>query len=225
MVDGKFGHYFFTEVSFCGHDDSRVVCLARRNLWLVNVDNLSQMSCLLGSTPTSPGKLKKSINCMATHPDLTFVAVGTVSGYIELWDIERHDHIGEMKIGEQLIEKVQFSHHGQWLAARQSNRGITLMDIRAPDNLEVLGRFEKQRSRVLAVSFDRDDTQIVCVSEDKTVVIAPLIVTYLYRVIACNNWCPHQCTSTTCSMPMDCSVERGGTAINIYHQNELFITS
>jgi hypothetical protein len=168
---GKLSDDFFKEVAFYGDDDTRIVCLARHNLSLVDVENRTTLSKLAGSTPTTPGKLKKSVTCVATHPRHGFVAVGTLAGWIELYDIEREEKIRDLKIGGELIEKLEFSPDGQTLAIAQSNRAVSLFDVR---KMEVVDRFEKQRSRVLSISFCPEGDRIVAISEDKTVVIARL---------------------------------------------------
>jgi WD40 repeat protein len=170
---GRLSDDFFKEVAFYGNDEERIICLARHNLSLVNVENRATIARLTGSTPATPGKLRKSINCMATHPQHACVAVGTVTGWIELYDLEREEKIRDLKLGGQLIEKMEFAPDGQVLAIAQSNRGVTLMDIRT---MEPGDRFEKQRSRILSVSFDTTGSRLVSVSEDKTVVIAHVSV-------------------------------------------------
>jgi WD40 repeat protein len=169
---GRLGDDFFREVAFYG-DESRLVCLARHNLSLVNVENHAVIARLAGSTAATQGKLKKSINCLATHPRNSFVAVGTVTGWVEIYDIEREEKIRDVKVGGQLIERMEFAPDGQTLAIAQSNRGVTLMDVR---NMEVSDRFEKQRSRILSVSLNTAADRLVSVSEDKTVVIVPIVV-------------------------------------------------
>jgi WD40 repeat protein len=170
-VSGKLGDEFFKAVTFYGDDDSRIVCLARHTLSLVNVENRTTIARLLGSTTTTPGKLKKSINCVATHPTQSYVAVGTLAGWVEMWDLEREEKMMDLKVGGQLIESLEFSPDGYTVAVGQSNRGVSLLDARV---MEVVDRFEKQRSRVLSVSFSPEGDRIVAVSEDKTVVVVPL---------------------------------------------------
>jgi WD40 repeat protein len=128
---------------------------------------------LVGSTTTTPGKLKKSINCVAVHPKQNFVAVGTLAGWIEFYDLEREEKFKEMKVGGHLIEQLEFSPDGQTLAIAQSNRGVILLDVRT---ISVLDRFEKQRSRILSISFSPPGDKIMSISEDKTVVIVPLTI-------------------------------------------------
>jgi WD40 repeat protein len=78
-----------------------------------------------------------------------------------------------LKVGGQIIESVEFSHDGQALATAGSNKRISLLDVGMG---AVTHYIEPQRSRVLSVSFDRHARSIVTVSEDKTVVIAPVTV-------------------------------------------------
>jgi WD40 repeat protein len=68
---------------------------------------------------------------------------------------------------------MEFAPDGQTLAVAQSNRAVTLMDIRT---MEISDQFEKQRSRILSVSFNTAGDRLVSVSEDRTVVIAPVAI-------------------------------------------------
>jgi WD40 repeat protein len=175
-AQGKLSDEFFKAVSFYGEEQRRIVCLARHFLGLIDVESRETIRSLMGATTTTPGKLRKSINCLATHPTQQLVAVGTVAGYIEFYDFDRTEErvMDPLKVGGQIIESMEFSHDGQTLAIAGSNKRISLLDVGMGT---VTHYIEPQRSRVLSVSFDQYARNVVTVSEDKTVVIAPVTVT------------------------------------------------
>jgi WD40 repeat protein len=165
---------FFKQVCFYGSDESSVICLSRHTLALVDCQRLQTTCALYGSTQTAVGTLRKSLNCLATHPNQPLVAVGTVTGYVEFYDLSREgqEKVTDIKIGGQLIERMEFSADGQTLAIAASNRKALLMDM---STKTVTSSIDPQRSRVLSVSFNKSMDKLVMVSEDKTVVVAPVI--------------------------------------------------
>jgi hypothetical protein len=68
---GTLSDEFFKEVEFCETDDWRIIYLARHALSLVHIENLTTITTLAGSTPTPPGQLTRSPNCMAPHSRLS----------------------------------------------------------------------------------------------------------------------------------------------------------
>jgi WD40 repeat protein len=174
-AQGKLSDEFFKAVSFYGDEQRRIVCLARHHLALVDVESRETIRSLMGATPTTPGKLRKSVNCLATHSGQQLVAVGTVAGYIEFYDFDRTEErvLEPLKVGGQIIESMEFSYDGQTLVVAGSNKRISLFDVGMGT---VTHYVELQRSRILSVSFDQFARKIVSVSEDKTVVIAPVTV-------------------------------------------------
>lgn len=164
---------FFKAVSFYGANDESFVALSRHKLSLVDVATMRATTSLYGSTTDRQGELRRSLNCIATHPNQKLIAVGTIQGYIEFYDLStRASKVSELKIGGHLVEKLEFSSDGRTLAIAQSNKKMALLDIEA---LSVTSEISPQMSRVLCVSFNRDCDQVVSVSEDKTVMIAPVV--------------------------------------------------
>jgi WD40 repeat protein len=96
-----------------------------------------------------------------------------VTGYIEFYDFERTEErvLEPLKVGGQIIESMEFSHDGQTLAVAGSNKRISLFDIGMGT---VTHYVELQRSRILSISFDQFARNIVSVTKDKTVIIAPV---------------------------------------------------
>ncbi|KAK8882634.1 hypothetical protein M9Y10_045276 [Tritrichomonas musculus] len=162
---------FFKAVRFFGSDDSKVVCLSRHTLFEVDVETQKVVNSLSGSTAKKVGELKRSNNCLATNDRI--IALGTVKGYIQLLDLKAppNEKIREIKVGGELIEKIEFSHDGQTLAIASSNKRVSLLDMMMLEHPFI----EQQRSRIISISFNSDSSQIVSASEDKTVIIANIV--------------------------------------------------
>lgn len=166
---------FFKAVRFFGNNDNEVVCLSRHALFEIDVETQKIVNSLTGGSGKKVGELKRSNNCLAVSSrDQKIIALGTVRGYIQLFDLsssEKMHLIHEIKVGGELIEKIEFSNDGRTLAIAGSNKRISLLDmamLEHPYN-------EQQRSRIISISFNHDSTQIVSASEDKTVIIADII--------------------------------------------------
>ena len=173
-LEGKGPDAFFRSIKFYGEDESDVVCLARHCLAQINVETRQTISEINGVTSNRDGKLKRSITCFATHPFQKIIPVGTIGGYVQFYDISSDSQfISEIKVGRlQLVESMTFSRDGNTLAIGASDRSVKLMDIR---NKQIISEFKPQRSRVLSVAFNHESTQLVSVSEDKTVIIADVV--------------------------------------------------
>ena len=163
---------FFKAVSFYGTSDESAVALSRHKLALIDLSVMRATKTLYGSTAEHHGELRKSLNCLATHPNQKLVAVGTISGYLEFYDLTTGEKVGDLKIGGHLVEKLEFSSDGRTLAIAQSNRKMAMLDMATRT---VCSEIDPQRSRVLCVSFNRDCDQMVSVSEDKTVIVVPVL--------------------------------------------------
>jgi WD40 repeat protein len=172
-VSAQLNDEFFKAVSFYGQREETLTCLARHALAVIDPETQKAVAAVYGSTASSAGKLRKSLNCLAGHPDQSLVAVGTVTGYIEFYNLAESDEkVGDIKIGGQLVERMEFSEDGHTLAIAASNRKVLLMDM---NTRTVSSSIDPQRSRVYSASFNRDMDKLISVSEDKTVVIAPVI--------------------------------------------------
>ncbi|OHT06644.1 hypothetical protein TRFO_25253 [Tritrichomonas foetus] len=163
---------FFKAVQFYGENETEVIGLARHTLSQVDVETRTTVYSLFGSTAKKAGKLKRSLNCLATNPNQKLVAAGTVSGYIQFFDFTAPDeNITEIKVGGQLVEKIKFSNDGKTLAIASSNKRVYLLDMTMLQHPYI----EQQRSRIISIAFDHDSKQIVSASEDKTVIIAKIV--------------------------------------------------
>lgn len=160
---------FFKAIRFSGSDESKVVALSRHTLFQVDVETHEIVHSLTGGTAQKAGELRRSLNCLATDPK--YIALGTVSGYIQIIDLTANTKIHEIKVGGQLIEKIEFSQDGNTLAIASSNKRVSLLDMR---KLE-FPYLEQQLSRIISVSFNSDSTKIVSASEDRTVLIANIV--------------------------------------------------
>jgi WD40 repeat protein len=170
---GRLDDHPYKAVSFYGEDESKMVCQARHSLVLVNVETRTMITALSGATHLAAGKLRKSVTCLATHPNQRLVVVGTVSGYIEFYDFSAPDEkVGDLKLGGQLIERMEFSPDGQTLAIAASNKKVYLMNMATRS---VTDSIEPQRSRILSVSFNQAANRLVSVSEDKTVALINIV--------------------------------------------------
>ena len=160
---------FFKAVRFFGNSDNEVVCLSRHTLFEVDIEKQEVVNSLTGGTGKKVGELKRSMNCLAVNQKV--VALGTVKGYIQLFDLSSKSRIQEIKVGGELIEKLEFSRDGRTLAIAGSNKRISLLDMSMLEHPFI----EQQRSRVISISFNSDSSQIVSASEDRTVIIANII--------------------------------------------------
>lgn len=170
-LEGRGPDEFFRSIRFYGGDETDVVCLGRHCLARIDVETRETTAELFGASAKRDGKLKRSLSCFATHPSHKIIPVGTVGGFVQFYDITAESQfVSEVKVGKlELVESMEFTKDGNTLAIGTSDRSIKLMDIR---NRQIISEFRPQRSRVLSVSFNYDNTQLVSVSEDKTVIIA-----------------------------------------------------
>ena len=97
---------FFKAVRFFGKDDSEVVCLSRHTLFEVDVETQKVINSLTGGVGKKVGELKRSNNCLAVNQLEKVIALGTVKGYIQLFDLSSKSRIQEIKVGGELIEKL-----------------------------------------------------------------------------------------------------------------------
>lgn len=174
-TDGRPNDDFYKAVAFYGDDEDKFIALSRHKLSLFDVGSMTPIKTLRGSTREVRGELKKSINCIATLPSESLVAVGTVSGYIQFYDFRKERAIQrELKIGGELIEKLQFSDDGMTLLVAGSNHRITMLDMRS-DGALMDYIDDKQKSRILDVSFNCDADKVLSICDDETVMIAPVV--------------------------------------------------
>src|SRR5262249_37223878 len=75
--------------------------------------------------PAAPGP----INCLATAPGGSILALGRGGGRVGLWDLESGRPLGRLRRGEQAIAALAFG-PGATLAAADAGGAISLWDIR-----------------------------------------------------------------------------------------------
>ena len=172
IIDSNNKQNFYRYVQFYGEDENKVIALARHSLSMVDVTTEKTEKQFYESTTLSDRTLRRSLNCLASSPNQRLVAAGTVSGYIQLYDLSSGNQlVHEIKIGGHLIEKLQFSRDGKTLAIAGSNKRVSLLDMA----MLQFPYIEQQRSRVISIAFNPDCSKLVSVSEDKTVLIADII--------------------------------------------------
>lgn len=160
---------FFRDVQFIGDSEGIAMALARHSLVQIDIESGQVVNQLYGNSNTS-SVLRRPLHCLAANPHSKLVAVGTYNGHVELYDYTSNERVGEVNVGGCLVESLDYSSDGQFLAVAQSNRCVSLIDLNAHP-AAVCSKIEPHRSRAISVAFNHDGTQLVCIGEDKTVVI------------------------------------------------------
>lgn len=98
---------------------------------------------------------KGVIACVAFSPDGLTLAYGTEGGSVELWDVEKHQQLGQPLLGHGVaVWSVAFSSDGKTLASGDDDGTVILWDVRSPQQHRKL--IDPRNSPRTSVAFSPD---------------------------------------------------------------------
>jgi WD40 repeat protein len=108
------------------------------------------------------------------NPDGTRIVSGGADGSARIWDVERHEQIGDpLAVGQNPLLSVAVAHDRPWLAVGSDDGKVRLWDIGVSPPKPIATPFEGHNNWVYSVAFSSDDSRILSGSRDGTIHLWP----------------------------------------------------
>jgi WD40 repeat protein len=130
----------------------------------------------------------KEIKVIRFSPDKNILAIGDVNGNVELWDINLHKKISEVKAHSDQVNDIQFNTTLKQMATASNDKTLKIFNIKDPTDLtEPPITFTDNEGFVLVMQFSPDGQLIIsgAYEGNQNLVSRPSHVDYLVRDI-CN---------------------------------------
>ncbi|EAX93388.1 hypothetical protein TVAG_275030 [Trichomonas vaginalis G3] len=164
------------DLTFYGPNDNQLILVGRHSITQFDLDSNVPINVL-----TLKGNdIKCHIHCVAANLSNQLVAVGTFNRFVEFYKFEGEPtKVGEVSIPHdrpgamvKLIEMVEFTNDGRHLIVGSSNGSVSVIDV---DNYTITETKKFQRSRIFSVCISADDSEVISVSDDKTIYCLELV--------------------------------------------------